>query len=180
MLVFYLKSEQRGGGVKNIIEFGANIGLNLKAIQTLLPSVDCSAIEINKKAIDELKCFLPKENIYEGSILEFNPNLLMEKFDIVLVKGVLIHINPDEIDNVYNKLYESSKKYICVVEYYNPTPVSIAYRGHKNRLYKRDFAGDLLDKFEDLALVDYGFCYHRDNNFPQDDTTWFLLEKVGK
>jgi spore coat polysaccharide biosynthesis protein SpsF len=26
-------------------------------------------------------------------------------------------------------------------------------------------------------LVDYGFTYHRDNAFPMDDTTWFLLEK---
>jgi spore coat polysaccharide biosynthesis protein SpsF len=26
-------------------------------------------------------------------------------------------------------------------------------------------------------LVDYGFAYHRDPNFPQDDITWFLLEK---
>jgi spore coat polysaccharide biosynthesis protein SpsF len=27
--------------------------------------------------------------------------------------------------------------------------------------------------------VDYGFAYRRDPNFPQDDITWFLLEKRG-
>ena len=30
---------------------------------------------------------------------------------------------------------------------------------------------------KDLRLVDYGFSYHRDRAFPQDDITWFLLEK---
>jgi len=34
-----------------------------------------------------------------------------------------------------------------------------------------------LDKYPDLKLVDYGFSYHRDNNFKQDDVSWFLLEK---
>ena len=71
----------------------------------------------------------------------------------------------------------SSKKYILICEYYNPSPTTISYRGHSDRLFKRDFAGEMLDKFSDLKLVDYGFSYHRDNSFPQDDITWFLLQK---
>ena len=63
-----------------------------------------------------------------------------------------------------------------ICEYYNPTPVTVPYRGASERLFKRDFAGELMDRF-DLALVDYGFVYHRDSHFPQDDLTWFLLEK---
>ena len=54
--------------------------------------------------------------------------------------------------------------------------MTVNYRGHDNRLFKRDFAGELIDKFG-LKLRDYGFLYHRDNYFPQDDLTWFLLEK---
>jgi len=34
-----------------------------------------------------------------------------------------------------------------------------------------------LDAYPDLRLCAYGFEYHRDPNFPADDTTWFLLEK---
>jgi len=45
-------------------------------------------------------------------------------------------------------------------------------------LFKRDFAGEMLDRFKDLELLDYGFVYHRDNNFPQDDLNWFLLRKM--
>ena len=68
------------------------------------------------------------------------------------------------------------RRYICVIEYYNPTPVTVQYRGHANMLFKRDFAGEMLDRFAGLRLVDYGFVYHRDR-FPQDDLTWFLMEK---
>jgi hypothetical protein len=35
----------------------------------------------------------------------------------------------------------------------------------------------LLDLYRELKLVNYGFVYHRDPSFPQDDFTWFLLEK---
>jgi len=63
------------------------------------------------------------------------------------------------------------------VEYYNPVPVEVSYRGHQGKLFKRDFSGEMLDKFKDLRLIRYGFVYHRDPSFPQDDITWFLLEK---
>jgi spore coat polysaccharide biosynthesis protein SpsF len=45
-------------------------------------------------------------------------------------------------------------------------------------LFKRDFAGELLDRFSDLRLIDYGFVYRRDTHFPLDDISWFLFEKT--
>jgi pseudaminic acid biosynthesis-associated methylase len=159
--------------VNSLIEFGANIGLNIDAIKLLLPEVKISAIEINNVAVEKLKNRGGVE-IYHQSILDFNP---IRVWDFVLIKGVLIHINPDYLEQVYDRLYKSSSRYICLVEYYNPTPVEVAYRGHQGKLFKRDFAGEMLDLFKDLQLVDYGFLYHRDNHFPQDDATWFLLEK---
>ncbi|MDR3151821.1 MAG: hypothetical protein LBT67_03140 [Holosporaceae bacterium] len=41
-------------GIQSVIEFGANVGMNIKAIRQLLPFAEISAIEINKKACDEL------------------------------------------------------------------------------------------------------------------------------
>ncbi|HBR18404.1 MAG TPA: pseudaminic acid biosynthesis-associated methylase [Deltaproteobacteria bacterium] len=159
--------------VNSVIEFGANIGLNLLAIKQLLPAVELSAIEINQAAVNELK-HIKDMNIYHQSILDFSPD---HERDFVLIKGVLIHINPDELGRAYDLLYKSSKRYICIAEYYNPTPVGITYRGHKDKLFKRDFAGEMIDRYKDLRLIEYGFIYHRDSNFPQDDITWFLLEK---
>ncbi len=160
-------------GISSIIEFGANIGLNLQALHTLLPNTSLAAIEINDTAVTMLKqCEYIK--IYHDSILEASIN---ERYDLTLIKGVLIHINPNELATVYEKLYNFSNRYICIVEYYNPTPVELSYRGHEGKLFKRDFAGEFMDKYSDVKLIDYGFVYHRDANFPQDDCTWFLLEK---
>ena len=78
---------------------------------------------------------------------------------------------------VYEKLYKASSRYILIAEYYNPSPIAISYRGHQDRLFKRDFAGEFLDIYSDVTLVDYGFSYHRDSAFPQDDITWFLIKK---
>lgn len=82
------------------------------------------------------------------------------------------------LQKVYDKLYACANKYMLIAEYYNPKPVSNNYRGYENKLFKRDFAGELIDKYPDLRLRDYGFVYHRDQVFPQDDISWFLLEKI--
>lgn len=160
-------------GINSVIEFGASIGLNLLAILNLMPDVKLSAIEINEKAVNVLKK-IQGISVYPESILADSPP---PTADLALIKGVLIHINPDALEQVYEKLYQAALKYICIIEYYNSTPVEVSYRGHSNRLFKRDFAGEVLDKYPDLKLVNYGFVYHRDNNFPPDDLTWFLLEK---
>ncbi|MFW3341624.1 pseudaminic acid biosynthesis-associated methylase [Aliarcobacter butzleri] len=161
--------------IDSILEFGANIGLNLKALQNINDKFELSAIEINSSAVSRLRD-LNLKAIYEESILNFETDY---KRDLVFTKTVLIHINPKELQKVYQTLYESSKKYILIIEYYNPTPTEVEYRGYSEKLFKRDFAGELLDKFKDLQLLDYGFMYKRDLKNPMDDLTWFLLEKKG-
>ena len=169
---------RRTGRLESAIEFGSNIGLNLKALKTLIPDIRLASVEINHKAVEILKndpFFSDTElEVYEQSILDYKPE---KTFELALIKGVLIHINPDMLPEVYDRLYRSAKGFICVAEYYNPSPVSVNYRGNEDRLFKRDFAGELLDRYPDLRLVDYGFRYHRDPVFPDDDITWFLLEK---
>ena len=170
---FFSKVISRTFGVKSVIEFGCNVGLNLMALNNLLPRCELTGVEINSKAANELSkwggC-----NVINESIFDYKDS---KKYDLSMIKGVLIHINPDMLNNVYEKLYDSSDRYILVAEYYNPTPVNISYRGYNDRLFKRDFAREMLDKYSDLELVDYGFLYHRDKYFEQDDINWFLLEK---
>lgn len=161
------------GEVGSAVEFGPNIGTNLMALRLLLPKIDLTAIEINEKAVEVLRK-RGGATIHHGSILE--PHL-SEPVDLSFTVGVLIHINPASLSKVYDNLYAASKRLILFAEYYNPAPVSIPYRGHDDRLFKRDFAGDMLERFEDLKLVDYGFQYRRDPKFPADDISWFLMEK---
>ena len=141
---------------------------------TLLPKANLKALEINPDAVKELRKNDWLKEIQEGSLLEKS---FPDQADLVLTSGVLIYINPDKLEKAYQNIYDTSRKYILLAEYYNPSPVSITYRGHNDRLFKRDFAGDMLEKFDNLRLIDYGFTYKRDPHFPLDDITWFLMEK---
>ena len=158
--------------ITSIRELGCNVGLNLLALKKLFPEISLKGVEIYKEAAakaSELKI----ADITHGTILE---PITKTKVDLTFTMGVLIHINPDYLKNVYENLVNGSNRYILVAEYYNPTPVKMSYRGEEDRLFKRDFAGELIDQYS-LKLVDYGFVYKRDNWTPQDDITWFLLEK---
>jgi pseudaminic acid biosynthesis-associated methylase len=132
------------------------------------------AVEINPEAARQLGELIGPANVHAGSLFDFRP---VHAFDLVLVKGVLIHLHPERLADAYASIYSAARRLILVAEYYNPTPVSVPYRGHADRLFKRDFAGELLERHPDLVLRDYGFAYRRDPAFPQDDITWFLLEK---
>lgn len=176
---FFSRALNKVGKIDSMIEFGANVGMNLSAIKVLYPNLLLNAVEINQNASKELKINHPNCEVFTGSINSFQVNN-KEKYDLSLIKTVLIHINPDQLENTYKAIYESSKKYILICEYYNTTPVTVNYRGHNDRLFKRDFAGEILDKYSDLVLVDYGFVYHREQgpcHILIDDISWFLLEK---
>jgi spore coat polysaccharide biosynthesis protein SpsF len=156
---------------KTILELGANIGMNIRALKKLLPETEFTGVDINLEACKELASTGCK--VVNSSINELR---LYEQFDLVLTKTVLIHIDPKDLQATFDKIYNYSKEWILVAEYFNTTPVEVEYRGHSGKLFKRDFAGDLLNTYKDLKLVKYGFAYSRDH-YPQDDITWFLLRK---
>ena len=175
-LDFFAKAMRQAHGVKRVLEMGANIGMNLKALKLLRPALEQFGVEINSQAAEQLGHVISPANVFHQSIFDFEPK---RNYDLVLIKAVLIHINPEFLPSVYDILYRSSARYILVAEYYNPTPVEVSYRGHSKRLFKRDFAGELLSTYRDLRVLDYGFSYRNDPVMPQDDITWFLLEKAG-
>ena len=107
-------------------------------------------------------------------IMDFHPEVPR---DLVLTKGFLIHIDPRDLPTVYARIYVASKRYILLCEYYAKEPTEVRYRGKYSLLWRRDFAGEMLDQFAaNLRLVHYGFVYDRDP-YPQDSINWFLLEK---
>lgn len=159
--------------IKSCIEFGANVGMNLKALKLLHPAIDTHAIEINARAAERLREVILPSQVHHTSILDFK---VARQWDLTIAKGVLIHINPEELPHVYDKLYAACGRYLLIAEYYNPTPIAVSYRGHSDRLFKRDFAGEIMERHPQFSLLDYGFVYHRDTKFPQDDITWFLME----
>lgn len=172
-LSFFGKICSKAQKIDSILELGSNIGMNLKSLKLLFPKAKITGVEINEEAYSQLKEIEGIDAVH-GSIFDFKTE---EKYDLTFTRGVLIHINPNELENVYKCLYESSKRYICVAEYFSTTPEALPYRGEDDKLFKRDFAGEIMDQYPDLELVDYGFSYRRDPNFLQGDITWFLMEK---
>ena len=166
---------RRTSGITSLLELGANVGLNLLALKSLMPGARLQAVEINACAYAQLSK-IPGVEATHGSLLGYRPR---KPADLAFTSGVLIHIDPARLADAYRALYESATRYLLICEYYNPTPIEVIYRGHSGKLFKRDFAGELLERYADLELLDYGFIYRRDPIFPADDVTWFLMRKVG-
>ena len=173
-LVLFGNILKRAPNINSILELGCNVGLNLEALKKIDGRFSLTGFEINDDAV-RIASERNIAKIIHGTIVERLE--VNQVFDLTFTKTVLIHINPERLVNVYDNLYRLSKRYIMVCEYYNPSPVAVSYRGYANQLFKRDFAGELIDLYG-LRLVDYGFAYRRDNYLRfQDDVTWFLLEK---
>lgn len=159
------------GEIKTVIEFGAGVGSNLEALHRLMPDTILSGVEINAESARQASYWA---GMTTGSMLDWDATI---PYDLSMTKGVLIHIPPADLPRAYTVLYESSCRYILIAEYYAPKSTMIPYRGKDDMLWKRDFAGEMMDKYPDLKLSDYGFVYHRDP-YPQDDLNWFLLQKT--
>ena len=62
-------------------------------------------------------------------------------------------------------MYNLTKKYIYISEYFNPKPVEVLYHNERKRLYKRDFAKEIWKMYPKLKLVNYGFQWRQDPFF---------------
>ena len=171
---FLARALRRADKITSCIDFGAGTGMTLQALKALYPAIDAHGIDINTTAAAALADVIPASNIRIGSFGSFKPG---RTFDLVMTKGVLICIHPDNLPATYAAMHGACGRYILISEYFSSTPAEIIYRGNTGVLWKRDFAGDLLDAFPDLSLVDYGFSYRRDPRSHHFDATWFLLER---
>ena len=70
-LSMWVNMLKRCRNLKSCIEFGANIGMNLKALKLLHPDIELYGIEINSGAVSELKKNIPETNVFATSILDF-------------------------------------------------------------------------------------------------------------
>ena len=174
-LFFFARALRRlAPNPKSIIELGANIGLNLRALKLLYPGARQTCVEINRRAAERLLNDNVADEIVNDSILNFTPS---QRNDLALIKGVMIHLNPEMLPGVYRKLAECSSRYVLIAEYYSRRPEEVVYRGHTARLWRRDFGGEFMDACPEFECVDYGFSYHRCPSEQQDDLTWFLFQR---
>jgi len=161
--------------IETILECGCNIGRNIKFLNQTHPYAKKSIIEISKPAFDFVTSNMDIQNSFNGSIIDSELNRYT--FDLAFTIGVLIHIHPDHLIENMRKIFDYSKKYILIGEYFNRTPIEIEYQGEKDKLFKRDFGRLFVENFN-VSVVDYGFLWgHIYDNAGFDDITWWLFEK---
>lgn len=163
-----------GAPPQSILEVGANIGLNLRALRRLSPAT-FYALEPNEKARERLVAdqVVDKDKAMDG--LASKIPLKDGAVDLAFTAGVLIHIHPDNLLASISEIHRVARRYIVCIEYFADKPTEIPYRGHTEALFKRDFGGFYLDNFPKLKVVDYGFFWSRLTTL--DNLTWWVFEK---
>ena len=165
---------ERAAPIGPILEVGANIGLNLRAVHRL-GLHDLTAVEPNAKARARLaeEQVAPAERIHDafGAALPFAD----AAFDLVFTSGVLIHVPPADLEATAREILRTSRRYVLCAEYFSVEPSEKRYRGADGLLFTRDFGGFYLDLEPRLKIVDYGFFWRRATGL--DDLTWHLFEK---
>lgn len=158
----------------SILEVGCNLGINLRTLSAL-SSATLMGVEPNDKARAILlrDGILQPENLRGGvaQSIDFPDGVA----DLTFTSGVLIHIHPDHLLAACREIHRCSRRYIACIEYFADKPEMIPYRGHDDRLFKRDFGGYWMDNFPDLTVLGYGFAWKRTTNL--DNLTWWLFEK---
>jgi len=159
---------------QSLLEVGSNIGLNLRALRAVT-GADMYALEPNAQAREVLvgDGVVAADRALDGMAAAIP--LADGAVDLAFTSGVLIHIHPDHLEASIREIYRVAARYIVCIEYFNDKPQTIPYRGHDDRLFKRDFGGLYMDTFPDLKLIDYGFAWKRVTGL--DNLTWWAFEK---
>lgn len=171
---WFFRKALRGAFITSAIELGCGSGANLAALRSLYPAANLAGVEINEHAFTMAMERKVAEELWHTSFLAIAP---AHHYDLAFTKGVLIHIPPEKLAIAYQRLYDTSIRYILIAEYWSRDPVAIPYRGRPDLLWKRDFAAEILTQYRDLTLIDCGFASRLHPTAPQDDLTWFLMEK---
>ena len=107
-IVLFKQIMKSTNNVNSIIELGCNTGLNLRALQRIDQKLDLTGYDINEKSLNVARTST-KASIINATIIDDLPQ--EAQVDLTFTKTVLIHINPNFLQNVYNNLFKLSKRY---------------------------------------------------------------------
>jgi pseudaminic acid biosynthesis-associated methylase len=154
-----------------ILEVGSNIGNQLLCLQKA-GFTNLYGIELQSYAVELSKSRTKNINIIQGSA--FDLPYKDEYFDIVFTSGLLIHIAPQDINNVLDEIYRCTKRFIWGAEYYFDQYINVPYREKNELMWKGNFSKMYLERFKNLHLVKEEFMKYLNND---NVDTMYLLEK---
>lgn len=149
---------------------GCNIGVNLGILKEMGFS-NLYGLEINKKAIEIARSRNPDIKFVHSSIEEYQNN---EKFDLVYTAGVLIHINPQALNQIIQKIISLTTKYVFGFENYADKLTAINYRGNPNTCWKQNFPNLFLQTKKMIFLKERKIIYKESNLI----YVAYLLERI--
>lgn len=158
----------------SILEVGANIGRNLRALSALT-GAELYGLEPNAKARAQLVAdgVVARDRALDGFAQKIP--LKDGAVDLAFTSGVLIHIHPDDVAAACTELVRVARKYVVVIEYFADQPTTIEYRGRTDLLFKRDFGELVMQVAPSITPLDCGFFWRRTTGL--DNLTWWLFEK---
>lgn len=161
--------------VDSILELGCNIGRNLDSLKAIYPEAGLSIVEISPKAFEIVTSKFTFDFAENNSIA--SANLPSNRFDLVFTSGVLIHVAPDDLLGVMERMYKWSNRYILICEMFSRVPRTVHYNGSDELLFTRDFGRHFLENFN-CKVVDYGFLWgHFFDSAGFDDANYWIFEK---
>lgn len=135
---------------KKILEVGCNVGNQLRSLQKM-GFTNLYGIELQPYAVQRAKELSQGINIIQGS--GYDIPFKNEYFDLVFTSGVLIHIAPNNLENIMSEIVRCSKKYIWGLEYFSENITDVNYRGNADVLWKGDYAQEYIKNFPQFKLV---------------------------
>jgi pseudaminic acid biosynthesis-associated methylase len=132
-----------------ILEVGCNIGNQLLLLQQLGYS-NLYGVDVQDYALEMARSRTKHVNLTQAS--SFALPYEDKYFDLVFTSGVLIHVSPEDLPAALDEIHRCAKSYIWGSEYYASWATEINYRGHCELLWKMDYAGEYLARFDDLEL----------------------------
>ena len=158
-----------------ILEVGSNVGAQLQGLQKI-GFKHLYGIEIQTYAIELSRQNTKNINIIKGSA--FDIPFKDSYFNLVFTCGLLIHINPNDLNTAMREVYRCTSEYIWGFEYYSNKYSEIPYRGQNNLLWKADFAKLYQDEFRGLELVKEKRIKYLDND--NVDSMFLIRKKLKK
>jgi pseudaminic acid biosynthesis-associated methylase len=157
--------------IQKVLEVGCNVGANLYWLNRYLESRCVFGVDINEKALKELKKQNPDVNAIWSPAKELP--FRDRYFDLVFTTGVLIHQTPAALPIVISEIVRCSRKYVLCAEYFAEELTEIPYRNQRGALFKQNYGRIYQDLFPELRLVEKGFLSKEAGGW--DDVTYWLF-----
>lgn len=159
-----------------VLEVGSNVGVQLKILQKVNPTLELYGLEPMEYAIDKGRSTYPDIHFTQGTAFDipFEDN----SFDVVMTNTVLIHIHPNDLPGALSEIHRVCRRYIHFHEYYADALTEIRYHGRAGLLWKANFMQCYMELFPGLTCVEVRYLHYQDSadQLPLVDQV-VLLEK---